>query len=386
MTPRFAARIDGLVQSDIRRMSRECARVSGINLGQGICDQPVETLIKEATAQAIRADRSTYSPFEGIEELRVRIAAKMLAHNGIRCDPETEVLVTVGSTGAFVVAALSLIDPGDEVILFAPFYGYHRNILNLCGARLRFVETRAPDWRLDPAEVRAAFSSRTRAVVINTPSNPSGKVFRREEIELLAELCERHDACAITDEIYEYLVYGEAAHLSPASLPGLADRAVTISGFSKTYSMTGWRLGYAVCRREIAARLGVVNDLLYICAPTPLQHGVLAAFDLPAEYYAALRRSYSAKLEKMAAACRAIGMRPHAPQGAYYLLADLGDFPAADGQEAAALLLQKARVAVVPGASFYAEPEGGRRQVRFCFAKREEDLDEACDRLVKAFS
>lgn len=386
MTPRFAARIDGLVQSDIRRMSRECARVSGINLGQGICDQPVEDPIKEATAAAIFADRSTYSPFEGIDELRARIAKKMLAHNGIRCDPETEVLVTVGSTGAFVVAAMSLIDPGDEVILFTPFYGYHRNILNLCGAQLRFVETRAPDWRLDFAEVRAAFSSRTRAVVINTPSNPSGKVFQREELELLAELCERHNAYAITDEIYEYLVYGEAAHLSPAAIEGLADRAVTISGFSKTYSMTGWRLGYAVCRRELAARLGIVNDLLYICAPTPLQHGVLAAFDLPADYYAALKRSYAAKLDQMAAACRAIGMRPHPPQGAYYLLADLGDFPAANGQEAAALLLQKARVAVVPGDSFYADSGGGRRQVRFCFAKREEDLDEACHRLVAAFA
>jgi aminotransferase len=367
-------------------MSRECARVAGINLGQGICDQPVELPIKEATAKAIHADRSTYSPFEGIEELRRRIAEKMLAHNGIRCDPETEVLVTVGSTGAFVVAAMSLIDPGDEVILFTPFYGYHRNILDLCGARLRFVETRPPDWHLDPAEVRAAFSSRTRAVVINTPSNPSGKVFRRDELELLAELCERHDAYAITDEIYEYLVYGEARHLSPASVAGLADRAVTISGFSKTYSMTGWRLGYAVCRREIAASLGIVNDLLYICAPTPLQHGVLAAFDLPPEYYDDLRRTYAVKLETMVAACRAIGMRPHLPQGAYYLLADLGDFPAADGQEAAALLLGKARVAVVPGSSFHADPEGGRRQVRFCFAKQEEDLDEACRRLVEAFA
>jgi len=386
MTPRFAARIDGLVQSDIRRMSRECARVAGVNLGQGICDQPVEPAIKEATTQAVRADLSTYSPFEGIPELRARIAAKMLAHNGIRCDPETEVLVTVGSTGAFVVAALSLIDPGDEVILFTPFYGYHRNILDLCGARLRFVETHPPDWRLDPAELRAAFSARTRAVVINTPSNPSGKVFRRDELDLVAELCARHDAYAITDEIYEYLTYGEATHLSPAALPELADRTVTISGFSKTYSMTGWRLGYAVARREIAARLGVVNDLLYICAPTPLQHGVVAAFDLPADYYAALRRSYAAKLEQMSAACRAIGMRPHAPQGAYYLLADVGGFPAADGHQAAALLLEKARVAVVPGSSFYPGPEGGRQQLRFCFAKRAADLDEACRRLVQAFA
>jgi len=385
MTPRFAARIGGLVQSDIRRMSRECAAVDGINLGQGICDQPVEERIKTAAQEAVGADRSIYSPFEGIPELRQRIADKMLSYNGIRCDPTSEVLVNSGSTGAFVVACLSLLDPGDEVILFTPFYGYHLNFLRMCDVRIRFVETRPPTWEIDEAGLEAAFNDRTRAVVINTPANPGGKVFTREELGRIAELCARHDVIAITDEIYEYILYGDARHVSIGSLPGMEDRTITISGFSKTYSMTGWRLGYTVCQREMAAKLGVVSDLLYICAPTPLQYGVVAAFDLPSTYYDRLRHDYARKLESMAAACRDVGMKPLLPQGAYYLLADLGAFPARDDREAAKLLIEQARVAVVPGSSFYPEPEAGARQVRFCYAKVDDDLEEACRRMREAF-
>jgi aminotransferase len=381
----FARRIQGLVQSEIRRMSRECAAVGGINLGQGICDQPVEDRIKAAAIEAIRADRNTYSPFEGIAELRRKIAAKMRRYNRIDCDPECEVLVTVGSTGGFVLAALALIDPGDEAILFTPFYGYHRNILALCGATLRFVATRPPDWSIDDAEMRAAFTDRTRMVVINTPANPSGKVFTRDELLRIGDLCLRHGAYAVTDEIYEYILYRGAEHVSMGSLAPMQDRTITLSGLSKTYSMTGWRLGYAVCRAEMAARLGVLNDLLYICAPTPLQHGAAAAFDLPDGYYRALRAGYARKLEMMASACADVGMKPLLPQGAYYLLADLGAFPAADGEEAADLMTRKARVAAVPGSSFHAD-DGGRRRIRFCFAKTDADLAEACGRLREAFA
>ena len=386
MKPRFAGRIDGLVQSEIRRMSTECAALGGINLSQGICDQPVEEPIKTAAIEAVKQDRSAYSPFEGIEELRERIAAKMLSYNKISCDPSTEVLVNSGSTGGFVIAGLALVDPGDEVILFTPFYGYHLNILQLCGAVVRFVETRPPDWSYDEADLVAAFSDKTKAIVINTPANPGGKVFQRDELEAIARLCTRYGAVALTDEIYEYILYGGAEHVSIGSLPGMQDRTITISGFSKTYSMTGWRLGYTVCRRDLASRLGVINDLLYICAPTPLQHGVLAAFDLPQEYYDRLRADYARKLEWMGSACRDIGMKPWMPHGAYYLLADLGDFPARGDKEAAELLLRKARVATVPGTSFYTEPGAGSRQLRFCFAKVDEDLQEACRRMREAFS
>jgi aminotransferase len=367
-------------------MSRECAELDGINLGQGICDQPVESIIKAAAAEAVQLDRSTYSPFEGIADLRRAIADKMRAYNGISCDPETEVLVTAGSTGAFVIACLSLVEPGDEVILFSPFYGYHRHILELCGAQLRYVDTTPPDWHFDPQQLEEAFSHRTKAVILNTPSNPSGKVFLDGENRAIAELCRRHDAIAITDEIYEYIVYGGFEHRSIGALPGMEDRTITISGFSKTYSMTGWRLGYLVCHRALAERLGVINDLLYICAPTPLQHGVVAAFDLPPEYYRDMQRAYDRKLEMMTSACEDIGMRPFPPQGAYYLLADLGKLPYEDDVAAAAGLLERARVACVPGSSFYPEPEAGSRQVRFCFAKQDADLERACRNLREAFA
>jgi aminotransferase len=379
--PAFARRIRGLVQSDIRRMSRECERAGGINLGQGICDQPVPDPVKGAARAAIDADQSIYSKFEGIDPLRACIARKMEDYNGIRCDPEREVVVTVGSTGGFVAASLAFVDPGDEVILFSPFYGYHRNILSLCGATLKFVTLHPPDWRFEEAELRHVFSDKIRAIVINTPSNPCGKVFTRAELELIAQLCARHDALAITDEIYEYILYGDHRHISIGSLPGMEERTVTLSGFSKTYNMTGWRLGYAVGAAVLMEKIGLLNDLLYICAPTPLQHAVVKAFDLPASYYEQLRADYARKLDMTCRACEAADITPLLPQGAYYLLADISRLGVADDKEAARFLLDRAGVASVPGTSFYADPSDGQRQVRLCFAKQDADLEEACRRL-----
>jgi aminotransferase len=377
----FAERIKGLVQSDIRRMSRECERLGGINLGQGICDQPVPDSVKEAAKSAIDRDRSIYSKFEGIDPLRERIATKMADYNHIRCDPDREVVVTVGSTGGFVAACLAFVEPGDEVILFSPFYGYHRNILSLCEATLKFVTLHPPDWSFEPAELGRAFTAKTKAVIINTPSNPCGKVFSREELGFIASLCQEHDSLAITDEIYEYILYGEHRHVSIGSLPGMEERTVTLSGFSKTYNMTGWRLGYAVGAAPLMEKIGLLNDLLYICAPTPLQHAVLAAFDLPASYYDQLRADYARKLGMTCAACEEVGIRPLLPQGAYYLLADITGLSLSDDKEAASFLLGRAGIASVPGTSFYANPEDGRQQVRLCFAKQDRDLEEACRRL-----
>jgi len=355
--------------------------MGGINLGQGICDQPAPEEIKTASIAAIRADRSTYSKFEGIDELRARIAEKMAAYNGISCDPATQVIVTVGSTGGFAIACLALVDEGDEAVLFSPFYSYHVNILKLCGARMRFVTMRPPDWQYDPAELEAAFGPRTRIVVVNTPSNPSGKVYTREELEGVARLCQKWGAVAITDEIYEYILYDGHRHVSLGSLPGMEDRTVTLSGFSKTYSMTGWRLGYAVASPELSARLGVLNDLLYICAPTPLQHGVAAAFGLPPAYYEDLKRSYASKLDLITSACASAGLETIRPQGSYYLLADISRLGLESDKKASAYLLERAGVTSVPGSSFHADPADGRRQVRFCFAKKDEDLAEACRRI-----
>ena len=381
MKKRYAARIEGLVQSDIRRMSIECAKVGGINLGQGICDQPVEPIIKEAAIAAIRADHSVYTRLDGTDELRRRIAAKMRDFNGIACDPEGEVVVSVGSTGAFVTACMAFVDPGDEVIVFSPFYSYHVNILKVCGATLRFVGMRPPGWSFDRDELRRAFTARTKMIVVNTPSNPSGKVYTREDLSLIAELCQQHDALALTDEIYEYILYDGQKHLSLATLPGMADRTITLSGFSKTYAMTGWRLGYAVARRELAAKMALLNDLLSICAPSPLQYGVAAAFDLPPSYYAKMQADYQVKRDMTVAACREAGMEPFVPQGAYYMLVDVARLGFADDQEAARVILDRAGVSVVPGSSFYADPADGRSQIRICWAKKMPDLEEACRRL-----
>ena len=381
MKPLFADRIEGLAQSDIRRMSLECTRVGGINLGQGICDQPIEPIIKQAAIQAIEEDRSIYTRLDGIDELRHRIATKVRDYNKVPCDADGEVIVNVGSTGSFVAACLALVNPGDEVILFSPFYGYHLNILKVCQATLKYVTLRPPDWSYDDAALEAAFSKKTKFVLVNTPSNPCGKVFSRDELTRIADLCRKHDALCVTDEIYEYILYDERRHVSPGSLPGMEDRTITISGFSKTFAMTGWRLGYTVARKPIAAKLAILNDLINVCAPSPLQHGVVAAFDLPESYYTNMRRDYEIKRDMTVDACREAGMIPYPPQGAYYMLADFTDLGFEDDQEAARVILEKHGVATIPGSSFYPDPKDGRKQIRFCYAKKMPDLEEACRRI-----
>jgi aminotransferase len=385
VSTKSAARIEGLKQSDIRRMSLECARVGGINLGQGVCDQPIEAAIKDATIRAIRDDHSIYTRLDGIDPLRRAIASKMRSFNGLPCDPDGEVVVTVGSTGAFVTACMAFIDPGDEVVIFSPFYSYHVNILKVCGAVLKFVPLRPPDWSFDARTLASAFSPRTKMMVLNTPSNPSGKVFSRTEMEAIADLCRRHDTLCVTDEIYEYIVYDGREHLSIATFPGMSERTITISGFSKTFAMTGWRLGYLVARRELAAKMALLNDLINICAPSPLQHGILAAFDLPASYYTRMRDDYAVKRDMLAEACRAARMEPFVPQGSYYMLADVSKTGARDDRDATVRLLEEAKVAVVPGSSFYPDPEEGKMHVRLCYAKKMPDLEEACRRL-RAFT
>jgi len=386
MERKFARRTEGLVQSDIRRMTRECEKVMGINLGQGICDQPTAPLIKAAASEAIASDRSTYSKFEGIDLLRRRISAKASAYNGIDCDPDTQVIVTVGSTGAFAIACLALLDSGDEAIVFSPYYSYHVNLIRMCGGIPIFVPLEPPSWRFEPSALESAFTRRTRLVVINTPCNPCGKVFTEPELRLIGDLCRRGGALAITDEIYEYILFEGRRHVSLASLPGMADHTVTLSGFSKTYSMTGWRLGYAIAPPDIAARMGVLNDLLYICAPTPLQHGVAAAFDLPDSYYEEMRAAYGMKREMLVSACRDAGMKPFVPEGAYYFLADISGLGLKNDREASAFLLATTGIATVPGGSFHADPENGSQQVRLCFAKQLPELEEACRRLRRRSS
>jgi aminotransferase len=370
-------RLRGLVQSDIRRMSRECERVGGINLGQGICDLPTIPELVEGACDAIRTSKATYSKFEGIDLLRERIAAKIERFNGFSVDPSTELVVTVGSTGGFAAAAMATLNAGDEVILFEPYYGYHLNTLKVLGIDTKFVPLQLPDWSIDFDALRAAFGPKTRGIVVCTPSNPCGKVFTREELEKIAALCREFDTWCFTDEIYEYIVYDDRRHLSMAAVD--RDIAVTISGFSKTFSVTGWRIGYVAADRRVTGPIGLVNDLFYVCAPTPLQWGIARALEIGEEYYRNLAADYQQKRDMLAEALTEGGFRPFVPQGAYYMLAEIPrEFSSAS--EAAAFLIEEARVASVPGPSFYASGAGDRL-LRFCFAKDFGALEEACGRL-----
>jgi aminotransferase len=375
-------RLRGLVQSDIRRMSRECERIGGINLGQGICDLPTIPELVEGACDAIRDSKATYSKFEGIDILRERIARKMAHYNGVTADPAKEVVVTVGSSGGFLSACMATLNAGDEVILFEPYYGYHLNTLKVLGFTPKFVPLHAPDWSIDFDQLRAAFTPRTKAIVICTPSNPSGKVFSREELERIGALCREHSAWIFTDEIYEYIVHDGRKHVSMASIPEFRDITITVSGFSKTFSITGWRIGYVVADARVAGPIGLMNDLFSICAPTPLQWGVARALEIGDDYYRNLSDDYTKKRDMLAGALTEAGFAPSVPQGAYYMLAGIPE-GITDSAECARLLLEQARVASVPGTAFF-ESDTGKRMLRWCFAKDFASLEEACNR-IRAF-
>jgi aminotransferase len=375
-------RLRGLVQSDIRRMSRECERVDGINLGQGICDLPTIPELIEGACDAITASKATYSKFEGIDILRERIARKMAHYNKIPADPAKEVVVTVGSSGGFMAAAMATLNPGDEVILFEPYYGYHLNTLRVLGFATKFVPLREPDWSIDFDQLRAAFTPRTKAVVLCTPSNPSGKMFTRQELETIGAMCREHGAWIFTDEIYEYIVHDGRKHVSMASIPEFRDITITVSGFSKTFSITGWRIGYVVADARVAGPIGLMNDLFAICAPTPLQWGVARALEIGDDYYINLAADYTKKRDMLVAALTEAGFTCYPPQGAYYMLTEIPE-GISDSAECARLLLEQVQVAAVPGTAFF-ESERGKRMLRWCFAKDFDSLAAACER-VRAF-
>lgn len=375
-------RLRGLVQSDIRRMSRECERLGGINLGQGICDLPTLPELIEGATDAIRASKATYSKFEGIDILRERIAGKMAHYNKVKADPATEVVVTVGSSGGFMSAAMATLNAGDEVILFEPYYGYHLNTLRILGFVPKFVPLQAPDWSIDFDQLRAAFTPKTKAVVLCTPSNPAGKMFSRAELDVIGAMCREHGAWVFTDEIYEYIVHDGRKHVSMASIDEFRDITITVSGFSKTFSITGWRIGYVVADARVAGPIGLMNDLFAICAPTPLQWGVARALEIGDDYYVNLAADYTKKRDMLTAALTESGFKPYPPQGAYYMLAEIPE-GISDSAECARLLLEQARVASVPGTAFF-ESERGKRMLRWCFAKDFESLEQACER-IRAF-
>jgi len=371
----------GTVQSEIRAMSTACEQMGGINLAQGVCDTPVPAPVEEVAIQAIRDGHNIYTRLDGIGRLRSAISAKQKRDYGLLYDAETEVLVASGATGGLHAAAMALLNPGDEVLLFEPFYGYHVSTLKSMRVNPVLVPLAAPDWVLDTDALHAAITPKTRAILLNTPSNPGGKVFSREEIEAVAAVCHTHDLFLFTDEIYEYFVYDGLRHISPATLDGMRERTIVISGFSKTFSVTGWRLGYVTADKKWMGAMSYFHDLTYVCAPSALQHGVAAGLEqLPPAFYADLAASHQSKRARILSALTAAGLTPTTPAGAYYVLADATSLPGKTAAEKARKLLAATGVASVAGSAFF-RPGRGENLLRFCFAKKDNDLDEACDRL-----
>jgi aminotransferase len=373
----------GTVQSEIRAMSVACEQMGGINLAQGVCDTPVPAVVEETAIQAIRAGHNIYTRLDGIARLRNAIAAKQQRDYGLAYDPESEILVASGATGGFHAAAMALLNPGDEVLLFEPFYGYHVYTLKSLRIAPVLVPLAEPDWALDSDALKAAVTAKTRAIVLNTPSNPGGKVFSLAEIQEISAICLEHDLFLITDEIYEYFVYDGARHISAAALPGMKERTIVISGFSKTFSVTGWRLGYVTADRKWMGAMSYFHDLTYVCAPSALQHGAAAGLEqLPASFYTELAASHLDKRTRMLSALTDAGLTPSTPAGAYYVLADATRLSGKTAAEKARHLLAVTGVASVAGSAFF-RPGRGENLLRFCFAKKDDELDEACARLSK---
>jgi aminotransferase len=371
------------MQSEIRAMTTECDRIGGINLAQGVCDTPVPGPVETAAIAAILAGHNIYTRLDGIERLRKAISQKQFRDYGLSYDPETEVLVACGATAGLHAASMALLNPGDEVLLFEPFYGYHVSTLKSMRVRPVLVGLAEPDWALDTDALRAAITPRTRAIILNTPANPSGKVFSRAELEVIADAAREHDLFVFTDEIYEYFVYDGAQHICIAAFEGMRERTIVMSGFSKTFSVTGWRLGFATADAKWMAAMGYFHDLTYVCAPSALQHGAAAGLEqLPPEFYTQLAADHQSKRECILAALRDAGMEPSVPAGAYYVLARAGRLPGETAAQKARHLLAATGVASVAGSAFF-RPGRGEDLLRFCFAKKDNDLDEACARLRK---
>ena len=379
----IAQRARTFTESVIREMTRVAAQYDAINLAQGFPDFPMPAEMKKAAAAAIDADVNQYAITWGAKPLRDAIAAKYQAWYGMEVDPEREITVTCGATEAMAAVCLALLDPGDEVIVFEPFYENYGPDAILCGAAPKFVPLDRPDWRIDPDRLRAAFSKKTKAIIVNTPHNPSGRVHTREELELIAQLCREHDAWAFTDEIYEHIRY-EGEHHALATFPGMRERTVTISGLSKTFSCTGWRLGYAIAPPEQSVAIRKVHDFLTVGAPAPLQAAGAVGMGFSRAYYDDMNAGYRARRDVLCPALADAGFTFTIPQGAYYVLADFSALSKDDDSTVARWLIKEIGVASVPGSSFYhAGSSEGRSLTRFAFCKRTETLESAAVRLKK---
>lgn len=374
-------------ESVIREMTREALKHGAVNLSQGFPDFAAPEDIKRVAMKAIEDDINQYAITWGARDFREAIARKTKQYLGLDVDPETELTVTCGSTEGMIVAMMATVDPGEEVVIFEPFYENYAPDAILSDAKPRYVPLRPPDWSFDRDELRATFNSNTKAIIICNPNNPTGKVFTREEMEFIAGLCQEFDALCFTDEIYEHILYpregAEIQHISMAQIDGMRERTVIVNSMSKTYSVTGWRVGYCIGPPEITSGIRKVHDFLTVGAAAPLQAAGAYALALPASYYDQLQADYRARRDQLLPVLESAGFRTFRPDGAYYIMTDISGFGFTDDVEFTKHLIREVGVACVPGSSFYSDPERGAQQVRFCFCKKDETLQLAAERLEK---
>jgi aspartate/methionine/tyrosine aminotransferase len=382
--PRFRSnRTSQFTESVIREMSRLAAEVQAVNLAQGFPDFAAADEIKRAAQEAIGQDFNQYAITWGAKPFRDAIAAKYRKWYGLDYDPEREITVCCGATEGMIASMLAVTNPGDEVIVFEPYYENYGPDTLLCEAERKLVALRPPDWTFDPDELRRAFSKRTKAIILNSPNNPTGKVFARQELQIIADLCQEFDALAITDEIYEHILYDGASHTPIATLPGMQERSILVNSMSKTYSVTGWRVGWVLAAPDLADSIRKVHDFLTVGAATPLQQAGVRAMDMPDSYYEKLAADYQGRRDLLLGLLEGAGFRCFRPDGAYYIMTDIRDFGFEDDHAFVRHMIRDAGVAAVPGSSFFADPKQGSSLIRFCFCKKYETLKEAGRRLQK---
>src|SRR5580658_3658749 len=383
ISPELSSKTAQFTESVIREMTRLALQYKAVNLSQGFPDFPAPGEIKRAAQEAIAADINQYAITWGAKSLRNAVAEKFARTQGVEVDPEREITVCCGSTEAMMSALMAIINPGDEVVVSEPLYENYGPDAILSGATPRFVKLRAPDWTFDPAELAAAFGPSTKAIILNTPNNPTGKVFERAELEAIRDLCNRWNAFAITDEIYEHMLYDGAKHISMAALDGMRDRTITINALSKTYSVTGWRVGWTIAPPEATAAIRKVHDFLTVGAAAPLQEAGAAALKFPQSYYDTLAHEYAARRDRLLGILTSAGFRCFKPRGAYYIMTDISAFGFPDDAAFGRYLVTEIGVAAVPGSSFYQNPADGRTHLRFTFCKTEKTFQAAAERLAK---
>ena len=379
----ISQRVGGFTESVIREMTRLAQQHNALNLAQGFPDFSAPEAMKRAAMEAIENDVNQYAITWGAKRLRDAISAKYKWYQGIDVDPETMTTVTCGATEAMISSLMAIINPGDEIIVFEPFYENYGPDGILSGATPRYVTLHEPGWHFDESEMAAAFNNHTKAIVINTPNNPTGKVFSREELTFIATLCQKWGAVAVTDEIYEHILYEGREHVSIATLPGMEEQTITVNAASKTYSATGWRVGWAIAAPHLTNAIRKVHDFLTVGAPAPLQEGVSVALGFGKEYYEKLAVDYRERRDFILDVLESVGFRCFKPYGAYYVMTDFSAFGFEDDVAFSRHLVQNVGIAAVPGSSFYHDPDMGRQKIRFAYAKRMTTLQQAAEKIAR---